>query len=175
MMQDVTFPLYAHFIFSWIGTAGFCLLAHVPSKYIVAASVTGSCGWTLYKYLVLTGNGSVIACFLGACLVALVSELFSRAGKEATTLFIIPGILPLVPGFGMYHTMVFLLEGDFQAAAGKGTETMLMAGGIALAILLIASFTRLFTAALRRINNFIDLYNGKRIFKKNEQKTKHTR
>lgn len=155
-MMQATFPLYAHFLFALIGTAGFSLLAHVPAKYIAAASLTGACGWTLYKYLVLTGNGNVVSCFLGACFVALVSELFSRAGKEATTLFIIPGILPLVPGFGMYNTMVFLLAGDFQAAAGTGTETMLMAGSIALAILLVASFTRLFTAAWRKINKTAD-------------------
>lgn len=151
-MMSPNFPLYAHFLFAIIGTAGFCLLAHVPIKYISLASMVGGFGWAMYKYLLLTGSSNITACFVGACVVAIVSELCSRAGKEATTLFIIPGILPLVPGFGMYNTMLYLLEGDFEMAASKGTETLLMAGSIALAILLIASLTRLFVAAIRKIS-----------------------
>ena len=84
----------------------------------------------------------VIACFIGACVVALLSEIFCRIFKEASTVFIIPGILPLVPGAGMYNTMLSLLNQDFAATAEIGTQTILMAGSIAVAILIISSFIR---------------------------------
>jgi uncharacterized membrane protein YjjB (DUF3815 family) len=108
-------------------------------------------GWITYVYLVSGGNSPVLACFLGAVVVSLVAEIFSRAGKEATTLFIIPGIIPLVPGAPLYYTMREILDNDFSSAASMGVQVLFMAGSIAIAILLSASITRLMVAVK---NNF---------------------
>lgn len=154
MMQ---YPLYAHFIFSFFSTTGFCLLIHVPKKHLISASFIGACGWTIFQNLVLMGNSNVLSCFLGSCLVALLAEVFSRAGKDATTLFIIPGILPLVPGAGMYNTMQCVLENDFQGAAVIGSETLFMAGSIALALLIVASLARIGVAIINQLQSFFSV------------------
>ncbi|WP_027400463.1 threonine/serine exporter family protein [Anaerovorax odorimutans] len=150
-----SYPLYAHFIFAFFSTLGFCFLFHVPKKHLISSAFIGGCGWTLFKYLVMNGESNVISCFLGSCLVALLAEIFSRAGKDATTLFIIPGILPLVPGAGMYNTMQYVLENDLEGAAAVGSETLFMAGSIALALLIIASLTRITVAIKRQLQQYI--------------------
>lgn len=142
----ITYPLYAHFIFAFLATAGFAIIANVPKKHLASGAFIGASGWTVYQYLIVMGNSSVISCFLGSCLVAVLAEIFSRLGKDATTLFIIPGILPLVPGTGMYNTMQCILESDFKGAAKIGSETLFMAGGIALALLIIVSLARVIVA-----------------------------
>lgn len=127
------------FLFAFISTIGFCILFHVPKKHIISASFVGACGWVTYTFLTSSGDGKIIACFIGSCVVATISELFSRGFKEAATIFIIPGILPLVPGAGMYHTMIAILDGNLQETATLGTETLLMAGSISVALLVVAS------------------------------------
>lgn len=131
------------FLFAFCSTIGFCILFHVPKKHIISASFVGACGWLAYSYLAETGAGSIVACFVGSCVVAFFSELFARIFKDAATIFIIPGILPLVPGANMYYTMLAILEGNSQKTAAIGTETLLMAGAIAVALLAVASVYKL--------------------------------
>lgn len=133
------------FLFAFCSTVGFCILFHVPKKHIVSASFVGACGWVAYTYFITSGGSSVLACFGASCIVALLSDVFSRCFKEAATIFIIPGILPLVPGANMYYTMLAILRGNVEETASVGTETMLMAGAIAVALLVVASIIKLFT------------------------------
>lgn len=149
------YPLYAQFVFAFFSTLGFCFLFHVPAKHLPLCSINGACGWTLYAYLSSTGNSNIMSCFLGACLVALLAEFFSRAGKDAATLFIIPGILPLVPGASMYNTMQCVLQSDLNGALTLGTQTLFMAGGIALALLIVASLTRIIVALKRLLHGVL--------------------
>lgn len=142
----MNYPLIYHLIFAFIGTLGFCILFHVPIKHIGPASFGGAAGWVAYVHSINGGSAPIAACFAAACLVALLSEIFSKAGKEATTIFIIPGIIPLVPGAPLYFTMRAILASDFEAAAKFGTQALFMAGSIAIALLLIASLTRLLWA-----------------------------
>lgn len=139
--------LFLQFLFAFAATAGFCFIFNVPRRHILAASLAGALGWLLFRVLLMNGESSVTACFFGSCLVALVSDVFARLFKDAATLFIIPGILPLVPGAGMYNTMLAFLNHDFQKMAAVGTETLMMAGSIAIAILLVASFSKILAAA----------------------------
>ena len=143
------------FLFAFSSTIGFCILFHVPKKLILGASFVGACGWLTYTYFITSGSGSILACFAGSCIVALLSDVFSRAFKDAATIFIIPGILPLVPGANMYYTMLAILEGDVQETASIGTETILMAGAIAVALLVVASIIKLLTSIGRKLLTII--------------------
>ncbi len=59
-------------------------------------------------------------------MVGTLGELFARYFKKPATVYIIPGIVPLVPGAGMYYTMLALVEKDFLLAANNGTETFFL-------------------------------------------------
>jgi len=137
------YPLHLHFIISLIGTLGFCILFHVPPRHMAPASIGGALGWITFVYFTSNGSSGIVACFLGACVISALAEFFSRAGKEPTALFIVPGIIPLVPGAPLYYTMRGLLDNDFDTAARLGTEALFMAGSIAIALLLVASITRI--------------------------------
>jgi uncharacterized membrane protein YjjB (DUF3815 family) len=117
---------------------------------MVYASLAGAFGFCLYEYGTLyEGYSAVLACLLSAGLVAVLAEVFSRAGKDAATLFIIPGIVPLVPGTGMYTTMAYIMQNDFANAAVSGSQTLFMAGAIAIAIVITASLCRVIMAVVR--------------------------
>ncbi|MDR2354841.1 MAG: threonine/serine exporter family protein [Clostridiales Family XIII bacterium] len=156
----IRYPLYAFFILAFFTTLGFCFQFHVPRKHWAAASFVGACGFWLYQYgTLLLGYSAPSAGFLSAGLVALLAELCSRAGKDATTLFIIPGIVPLVPGTGMYATMLYMLQSDFSNAAEMGVRSLLIAGCIAIGLISVASLTRMAVAAQKKAAG---LFRGKR-------------
>lgn len=131
------------FIYAFLATIGFCILFHVPKKKIGWSSLVGAMGWVTYSYSVYDGQSKLLACFFGACIVGLLADILSRVCREAAIVYIIPGIIPLVPGAGMYYTTLYLINGDLSAAASKGTETLLMAGSISVGLLVVGSFLRI--------------------------------
>ena len=130
---------------------GFCLLINIHRKSIFVAAAIGGLGWLTFEILMNSGSSKALAAFWGACVVTLISEFCSRKLKEAATVYIIPGILPLVPGAGLYYTMTEIINANYQQAATTANETFFVAGAIALAILIAGSFVRVFTALIKKI------------------------
>ncbi|MEA4923300.1 MAG: threonine/serine exporter family protein [Eubacteriaceae bacterium] len=130
-------------------TFGFCIILHAPAKNMLVASIIGGVGWGVYQ--LCNDYGSIVACFLGACAVGLLSDISSRVFKQASTVFTIPGIMPLVPGAGMYYTMLELINGNLEKAAITGAETIFLAWATAIGLLTIGSSIKIFLAIRRKI------------------------
>lgn len=62
--------------------------------------------------------------------------------KKPATVFITPGIVSLVPGAGMYYTMLYLVQKDYSQATIAGSETFFMAAAIAIGIIVSTIFSR---------------------------------
>ncbi|MDR3295141.1 MAG: threonine/serine exporter family protein [Clostridiales Family XIII bacterium] len=146
----IRYPMYLFFLFAFLTTLGFCVQFHVPKKHMVFTSLIGACGFCVYEYALLHQQGAILGSLLGSGVVAVLAEFASRAGKDATTLFIIPGIIPLVPGTGMYATMFYVLQNDFSNAAATGSKTFIIAGSIAVSLVIVASFARILVASSRK-------------------------
>jgi uncharacterized membrane protein YjjB (DUF3815 family) len=145
------YSIWLYFIFGVLVTVGFCLLFNAPFKQFVLICIIGGVGMLCFELFYANGYSMITSCFLGTCIVAVFSEIASRAGRDATTVFILPGIIPFVPGALMYRTMLGFLDGDFKSVAENGSEALIMAGSIALALALVAAFARLYLAIMRRI------------------------
>lgn len=142
-------------LFGFLATVGFAILFRAPIKQFPVISIIGGIGMFVNIGGGILGYSPVVTCFVGSCIIAILAEFASRAGKDATTIFILPGIIPFVPGNTLYQTMELVLDGDFTGAASYGTDTFIISGSIALALIVVASITRLFTALIRRINSLI--------------------
>ena len=143
--------LFIEFIFAFLGTLGFTLIFNVPMRHIPIASFVGGAGWVVFQIADAMGCGVAIACFFGACTVGLTSDISSKVCKEAATIFVIPGVLPLVPGAGTYYTMLAIVQGNLDQAAAKGIETLAMAGAIALGLLVMGTILQIIRGVTRRI------------------------
>jgi len=146
MMSNV----FVEFIFAFLGTLGFTFIFNVPLRHIPVASFIGGAGWAIYHIAVSAGCGIAISCFFGACIVGLSSDIASRICKEAATIFVIPGVLPLVPGAGTYYTMLAVVEGNLEMAADKGIQTLAMAGAIALGLLTMGTIIQVVRGITKR-------------------------
>lgn len=138
----IDLALYMHFIFSFIATVGFSIFLNAPKSTLLPSGITGAIGWTVYIFLVDVSSNSIFANFIAAAIVSLLSEILARKLKHPAILFVIPGIIPLVPGLGMYNTMLYLVQNNFGLAISTGADTLFISGAIALGVLIVTSLSR---------------------------------
>ena len=117
------------------GTIAFSLLFGVPEKYYLECGFTGGIGWLLYRLISLyTPLPVTAATFLAAAAVALYSRIAAVRRRCPTTVFLIAGIFPLVPGAGIYWTVYYLVTDEIALARSSGTAALKAAFAIVLAI-----------------------------------------
>ena len=132
-----------------LGCLSFCFIFELHSwKYLLSSAISGGLGWLCY--LLLEGEGTVLRLFFSTIVVATLAELFARWMKAPPTIFLIIGILPLVPGGGMYYTMEALVNGNMPLFFQKGLETAASAGAMAVGCSLVSSLARILRARKAR-------------------------
>lgn len=134
--------LLPQFLLALFATLGFAIIFRVPVSKIPVCIVVGACGWIAYLVSDYYFNSPVIGCFLGACFVGILSIIAAKVFKDAGTIFVIPGILCLVPGARIFYTMEALLKNDLTEMGTVGLQTLLMAGAIAMGLLISGAITR---------------------------------
>ena len=104
----------------------------------------GGLGWFVY-ILSLPLNSAVMQSFFAAITVALFSEFMARMLKTPSTVFLVIGVLPMVPGGGIYYTMEYGVQGNTQMFIEKGIETIAIAGAIAVGVSMASAIFRLYS------------------------------
>ena len=135
-------PVFMHFIYSFISTIGFAVFLKAPKSTLIPSGFVGGIGWSVYYFLMISTNNNIMSNFIAALLVSLISELFARKLKQPAIVFTIPGIILLVPGLGMYNTMLYLVQNNYSAAIAKGADVLFVGGAISLGILVITSLVK---------------------------------
>lgn len=127
----------------------FSIYLFATKKFLIYCGLTGLIGWMAYLAALGLGFGTAMAYFWASLVISLVSHLFARVLKAPVTEFLIPGLLPLVPGASIYRAVYYLMEGDGQASMQYLGETLLLAGAIAAAVFLVDSLIRVFKLNFR--------------------------
>ena len=97
--------------------------------------------WRAYQALSRRAQGNsgrVLATIAAAAL----SEIFARLYKTPATVFLIIGIIPLVPGGGIYYAMSYCLAGDTGQFLNALLDTLGMAAALAVGVILASSLFR---------------------------------
>ncbi len=121
----------------FIAVFSFSMLINSPKKYLIWAGISGAAAGFIYMICMEAGWNTVISSFWSALAAGLISHIFARALKAPVTIFLIGGILPTVPGNGIYQIMNYVLQNDRSMASFYLTQTLEIAGAIALAIFLM--------------------------------------
>ena len=99
-------------------------------------------GWLAYL-ITLLAFPDVFAGFVSAAVVAAYAEVLARVQKRTVTTYLLIGIIPMVPGAGIYHTAYALVSRNMEAFTLRGMQTLALAGAIALGILIGMGFPKL--------------------------------
>ncbi|MBR5353282.1 MAG: threonine/serine exporter family protein [Bacteroidales bacterium] len=133
-------PVAAHWaiqvVAAFVGTVGFSALFGAPRRYYLYCGLAGMAGWAVYL-LVAAGHSVVGAAFFAALTVAAISHVMAKLCRCPVTVFLICGIIPLVPGGGIFWTAYYIVTEQLRMAAATGfvalKVTIAIAGGIILA------------------------------------------
>ena len=126
---------------SFLATLAYAVLFNVPKQYCTACGITGMAGWLLYLAMCQVTTVA-LASFVGTLAVVLISRIFTVRKKCPITIFLVSGIIPLVPGAGIYYTAYYLVTGQMSLAAVKGLEAVKIAFAIVLGIIFVVSIPR---------------------------------
>ncbi|RIN31321.1 threonine/serine exporter family protein [Staphylococcus succinus] len=145
------------FIVSYLATMLFSIIFNAPRRLLLACGFVGAMGWIIYKLSVDLDFGKVMAAFLGSFILALMSHVMSRRYKRPVIIFIVPGIIPLVPGGLAYEATRLLVSNAYTQAVNAFLEVTLISGAIAFGILCAEIIYYIYT----RIKQNFGKMNGK--------------
>lgn len=119
-----------------LGTVAFSVMFSVPREYYPLCGFVGGAGWLVYC-LTLPFSSVPVATMAATVLVVLLSRLFAVRRRCPVTLFLIPGIIPLVPGGDIYWMAYYIVMNQMDLAAAKGYEAVKIAVAIVLGIVFV--------------------------------------
>ena len=121
--------------YAFLACAGFCLLYNIRGFGIVLCSLGGALGWLVYLLSQSAGASIPLAAFC--------AEVMARLRKCPASGYLLLAFFPLVPGSGVYYTVQALAQGDVARSSALGRQTLGMAGGLAIGVLLVSSAVRM--------------------------------
>lgn len=138
-------------IASFFACIGFAIIYNIHGPGIFLCALGGVFAWGTYAICLKLGTGEIAAYFWSAVTASLYSEIFARIRKYPAISYLVVSIFPLIPGSGVYYTMVYAMEGNMERFASQGLFTAAIAGVMALGILLVVTVFRMIsTRKLRK-------------------------
>ena len=129
---------------SFIACFAFCFILNVRGRLLAAAPIGAVLCWLTYlaagRFL-----GDFSCYFIATVVVSIYGEVMARVCRAPVTVFLLVGLLPLVPGGGIYYTMEYALQRDTTAFLNQLLTTFGIAGCLALGVLVVSSATRFFS------------------------------
>ena len=127
----------------------------VERKFFKFCGLCGASGWLVYLLLQRYTENTAVLVFCASSVVAFLAHILARSLKSPVTVFLIPGILPLVPGLKLYRCVYNLIMAENDLASQYFNLTLQSAGCIALAIFIMDTIFRILNQYLfpKRIKN----------------------
>lgn len=91
-------------------------------------------GWAIYLLIFHFTEHLFFANFIAALMVYLYAETAARILKAPANIYLIPGIIPLLPGNALYYTMRGVVDGNNEMLSGYLAQTLSITFGIAAGI-----------------------------------------
>ena len=128
----------------FIGCVGFFILfnIHGPGGFLCALG--GVLAWSTYYLVVKFGGGEILGYFLAGITASTYAEIMARIRKFPAISYLVISIFPLIPGAGIYYTTNYLVQGNAEKFAERGSLTIGIAGALAVGIILVATLFRLY-------------------------------
>lgn len=135
-----------------IGTSAFALLYSVPKRLWGFCALSGGTGWLIYRLMLqLDWSGQAISVFTATVAVAFLSRYMSIGRHCPATVFVMMGIIPLVPGVGIYWATYYVVTGQLSLASEEGFAAVKVAIAIVLGIMLTFEIPGRFFVKIRTI------------------------
>ena len=125
------------------GTLFFAIFYNMRGSKLITAGLGGMLTWSVCLSLTWLTGSRYIAYLVSAMVASIVAEILARLFKTPTTTFIVPILIPLIPGGGLFYTMSAAVERDWTFFASKGQETFFLFCMLAAGIMAASSVKKM--------------------------------
>lgn len=136
---------------AFIGTFAFAILFGVPRPQYATCGIIGAIGWAAFLIMTRAGiAGTMVSITFSTALICLMSRMVAVWDKCPSTVYLLCGIFPLVPGAGIFWFTYYLVAEKFRLSMTTGFNAGMAAIAIVLGIILAMEFPQRWFSKLRR-------------------------
>ncbi len=136
-------PELLQLIYAFFGSLGFALVFNLKIKRLIPAALGGLFAWGVFLLVKHVSNHLFIATFASSVFAALFSEILARLFKAPTTVFILPALIPLIPGSSLFYTMQNAVSSDWNLVWHYALETVIYIGAITLGLSIVSALFKM--------------------------------
>ncbi|HBH08459.1 MAG TPA: hypothetical protein DDX40_03545 [Rikenellaceae bacterium] len=136
---------------AFIGTFAFAILFGAPRKQYVTAGAIGAFGWVIYLLLTrFCHSGPTVSITIATIIICILSRFAAVRDKCPSTVYLLCGIFPLVPGAGIFWFTYYLVSSQFYLSATAGFAAVKAAIAIVLGIIVAMELPQRFFSGKRK-------------------------
>lgn len=134
-------------ITAFLGSLGFALLYGLKRKHLIFASLGGLISWGMYLlfYFVFNQKGIFLPCFIATIITAVYVILVAICVKAPTHMFLLPALIPLIPGSTLYYTFLNFYRKEWNVMFQYAGETFAFVFAIAAGMSVVWLFKSIIT------------------------------
>ena len=140
-----------------LGSLGFSLLYNLRGRKLMIASFGGLVAWSIYLIFRTFVPDDSIRYLIASAVITVYAEVFARVLKTPTTTFLVPSVIPLVPGSSLYYTMNHALNTQWQPFISRAFYTLQLALCIAVGIIAFTTLTRITVLITRKVRKQVHI------------------
>lgn len=146
-MGDVLVPVLA----AVAACAGFAIIYNIHGPGILICALGGGLGWLVYLLSAPLFQSDISQTLVASVVIAAYAEIMARIRRCPVTGYLLVAIFPLVPGGGVYRTMLHAVNGENALFLDSFLHTLGLAGAIAVGVLLVSSLVRMWGTFRHRV------------------------
>lgn len=127
---------WVQLISGFFGSVGFALMFHLRGKKVLWTAIGGGLAWFVYLLIGLIIPSYGVQFLFAGFVLGCYSEIMAILIKMPRTAYIVVGIIPLIPGAALYHTMYYFFEKEVQLSFEYAVEAVVTSAAIAVGLIL---------------------------------------
>lgn len=131
MEKFFTLELLVRLIASFVGSAAFAVVFKVNKRHVIFGAINGLLTYFVYYMVFYFLESAFVAALISTAFAAVFAELMARSRRAPANVFLIPGVIPTVPGSNLYFFMRNMLEANITEAVTQLGIALGVALGIA--------------------------------------------
>lgn len=130
---------------AFLAVVTMAVISSAPRKFLWISGSIAAVSWLVYLICEDYGLGLAMSVFWATFVSAYLSHVLARRKKAPVTMFLIPGILPLVPGVNTYRIAYYAIARDSGNTTFYLNATITTAGMIAIGVFIVDTIFRLYS------------------------------
>jgi len=139
---------FAQILMGTLGTLGFNILFHIRGRKLWLSTLGGLISCAVFLALEPLHAGEAVRYLVAAAATTVYAEVMARLEKTPTTTFLVPSIVPLIPGSALYYTMNYALNKQWSVFAQQAFYTLQLAFSLAAGIIAVTTVMRIVQAVM---------------------------